>query len=122
MLRPSLVRLRRARSATSVTLAALFLGCQDSPPLSPDDGGATVNAAAARVKGKITFGRSTDIYVMSPDGTGEIRLTTSGGEEAPTLSPSGRQIAFVSQRDGNAEIYTMNADGTGGTAVPPRST
>ena len=28
------------------------------------------------------------------------------------LSPDGRQIAFMSARDGNPEIYVMNADGS----------
>ena len=32
----------------------------------------------------------------------------------PAYSPEGRQIAFTTDRDGNAEIYVMNAnDGTG---------
>jgi len=35
----------------------------------------------------------------------------------PAFSPDGSRIAFVSQRDGNAEIYIMNADGTGSTRV-----
>lgn len=35
----------------------------------------------------------------------------------PAFSPDGSRIAFVSQRDGNAEIYVMNADGTGATRV-----
>ena len=30
----------------------------------------------------------------------------------PTWSPDGKKIAFVSERDGNKEIYVMNADGT----------
>jgi TolB protein len=29
----------------------------------------------------------------------------------PRWSPNGKQIAFVSERDGNFEIYVMNADG-----------
>ena len=28
-------------------------------------------------------------------------------------SPDGTKIAFASDRDGNSEIYAMNADGTG---------
>ena len=31
----------------------------------------------------------------------------------PTWSPDGTKIAFVSDRDGDMEIYTMNTDGTG---------
>jgi Tol biopolymer transport system component len=32
--------------------------------------------------------------------------------QSPTVSPDGRSIAFVSTRDGNQEIYTMNLDGS----------
>jgi len=35
----------------------------------------------------------------------------------PTFSPDGSRIAFVSQRDGNPEIYVMNADGRGVTRI-----
>jgi TolB protein len=35
----------------------------------------------------------------------------------PAFSADGSRIAFVSQRDGNAEIYVMNADGTGATRL-----
>lgn len=35
----------------------------------------------------------------------------------PAFSPDGSRIAFVSQRDGNPEIYVMNADGTGVTRI-----
>jgi Tol biopolymer transport system component len=32
---------------------------------------------------------------------------------SPLWSPDGRKIAFVGDRDGNAEVYVMNADGSG---------
>jgi uncharacterized protein YjdB len=41
--------------------------------------------------------------------------TTSASD--PAFSPDGARIAFVSQRDGNAEVYIMNADGTGSTRI-----
>jgi TolB protein len=41
----------------------------------------------------------------------------TGSASDPAFSPDGSRIAFVSQRDGNAEIYVMNADGTGATRV-----
>ncbi|GEM_PF-558319 len=41
-----------------------------------------------------------------------LRLTDDReGNFEPRVSPDGRQIAFVSSRDGNAEIYVMTADG-----------
>ena len=49
---------------------------------------------------------------MNTDGSEQRRLTSEawGGEHA--WSPVGDKIAFVSRRDGNAEIYVMNADGS----------
>ena len=41
----------------------------------------------------------------------------TGSASDPAFSPDGSRIAFVSQRDGNAEIYVMNADGSGSTRV-----
>ncbi len=60
---------------------------------------------------------------MNTNGTGQTRLTTSPAWEAlPTWSPDGQRIAFVTDRDGNDEIYIMNADGTGLTRLTNNST
>lgn len=41
------------------------------------------------------------------------RLTDhSAGDYDPSWSPDGRRIVFTSTRDGNREIYSVNADGT----------
>ncbi|MDP2857243.1 MAG: zinc-ribbon domain-containing protein, partial [Bacillota bacterium] len=45
--------------------------------------------------------------------TATPRAAASPAAPAPTL-PSGR-LAFVSERDGNSDIYVMNADGSGQT-------
>jgi Tol biopolymer transport system component len=54
------------------------------------------------------------IWLMNPDGTALVRLSPVGVDDLyPTWSPDGTMIAFVSNVDGNQEIYVMNADGTG---------
>ena len=51
---------------------------------------------------------------MNGDGSSQVRLVQSSGEDfSPSLSPDGRQVAFVSTRDGNHEVYVVNVDGTG---------
>ena len=49
------------------------------------------------------------------------QLTRIGSDTAiatdPAFSADGSRIAYVSTRDGNAEIYVMNADGTGATRL-----
>ena len=42
---------------------------------------------------------------------------TPGDEHLPAFSPDGTKIAFTSPRDGNFEIYVMNADGS--APAPP---
>src|SRR2546428_1543415 len=70
----------------------------------------------------------TDIFVAEKNGRGRRNLTNSPGADfSPTWSPTGRQIAFVSDRAGNPQIYIMDADGSnvhrivseGGQAVSP---
>ncbi len=39
--------------------------------------------------------------------------STPGDVQTPAWSPDGRKLAFVSRRDGNSEIYVINADGSG---------
>jgi uncharacterized repeat protein (TIGR01451 family) len=57
------------------------------------------------------------ICIMNADGSGLVGLTQHGSDTSPAWSPDGRKIAFVSNRDGNREIYVMNADGSGQTRL-----
>jgi TolB protein len=40
-------------------------------------------------------------------------LTADDTDTAPAISPNGKQIVFMSRRDGNWNIYVVNNDGTG---------
>ena len=55
----------------------------------------------------------TDLDMTDLDMTDLARLTSSPGDDTrPSWSPDGARILFSSTRDGNEEIYVMNADGS----------
>lgn len=56
-----------------------------------------------------------DIWKSRSDGTEAVNLTpdSDANDALPDFSPDGERIVFRSTRDGNKEIYLMNADGTG---------
>jgi len=66
-------------------------------------------------------GKSSNVFTVKTDGSGQVQLThESGGtinDGADSWSPDGKKIAFVSNRGGDYQIWTMNADGTGSTQL-----
>ena len=75
-------------------------------------------SAQSPTHSKIVFTATRDgnaeIYMMNTDGTEQVRLTNHPGDDFdPTWSPTGKHIAFVSERDhaGLYDIYLMNANG-----------
>ena len=51
---------------------------------------------------------------MESDGSGQTRLTDHPAPDySPRWSPDGQHLLFISERDGNAEVYVMNTDGSG---------
>ena len=56
--------------------------------------------------------RAEMVYAVSIDGGMPVKLPVDRAGLA-SLSPDGTQIAFTSHRDGNAELYIINNDGSG---------
>ncbi len=79
---------------------------------------------------RLAFHVGRDVNVMNLDGTGLAELTTDPDNGMyPSWSPDSKKIAFMSWRDGQTEIYMMNADGsdqkrltrtTTGAVIDPR--
>jgi dipeptidyl aminopeptidase/acylaminoacyl peptidase len=80
------------------------------PQLSPD--GRTVLFVQTTTDGT-TGQRNADIYAVPADGSLPPRPLIAGdkSESTPRWSAGGRQIAFLSSRDGATQIYLADADG-----------
>jgi Tol biopolymer transport system component len=61
-------------------------------------------------------GLSSNVYTMRIDGTDLVQLTHDKGgtinDGADSWSPDGTKIAYVSNKTGTYQIWTMNADGS----------
>jgi len=56
----------------------------------------------------------SQISIANIDGSNVIKLTNDDTNNmSPKISPDGSQIAYLSNRDGNQEVYVMNIDGSG---------
>lgn len=75
------------------------------PVWSPD--GSRLLYSVYRDLGEVSWA-APEIWVMNADGTGRRSLAKGS---SPAWSPDGTQIAFESDRDGDLEIFVMDADG-----------
>jgi TolB protein len=54
----------------------------------------------------------TDLFISKLDGSGRQNITNNPAiDTSPTWSPSGKQIAFVSSREGAGQIFICDVDG-----------
>ncbi len=105
----------------SVNLGSVSLNCDPGatslPVTVPSGGSATVEFAVACVPPSIlAFLRTGEIYTTNSNLTALTRLT-DGESSKFGWSPDGGRIAFTSTRDGDPEIYVINADGTAQTRL-----
>jgi len=105
---------RATRASAKRGAAALLVG------MAVLSVGAVASAGSSPVTGqKMVFGSNRadgqrDLYVVNEDGSGEHRLTFDGNETVerqPVWSPDGTRIAYAALRDGNWDIYTIDANG-----------
>ena len=52
---------------------------------------------------------SLELFAMPREGGPRRQLTNNGSSNFPTLSPDGRTIAFISNRDGNTALWVIDA-------------
>ncbi|WP_158583566.1 S41 family peptidase [Salinisphaera sp. Q1T1-3] len=98
--------------------AALLWGCVGATAVAAPADGSAAQARAPANQGyyrepslwhdEIAFVAEGDIWLAGLNGRNVHRLTsTAGAEDTPFISPDGKQVAFVSDRDGPSEIYVM---------------
>ena len=90
-----------------------------SPAWAPD---------GQRIAAQIYLHDHSDIFLLDAGGNIQQRLTApassferAANNVAPTWSPDGRTILFLSDRAGAWRLYRMNADGTGQTRLLPQA-
>ena len=65
---------------------------------------------------------ASDIW-MVPTGSGApMQLTRSGHDSSPVWSPDGKQLAFLSAREGNSQVYLLSMEGGEARALTHLST
>ena len=69
-------------------------------------------------KGRFSKTVATQISIANIDGSNVIQLTNDDTNNFnPKISPDGTQIAYLSNRDGNQEVYVMNVDSSNQTRL-----
>ncbi|MDK2596649.1 TolB family protein [Pseudoalteromonas obscura] len=73
-------------------------------------------AASFLPDGKIIFqsnSKHSQLFIADIHGNNQVQLTdTNSSNRSPAVSPNGKYIAFLANRDGNQEVYVMNIDGS----------
>jgi len=93
----------------------------DGTALTPINNLSARHATASPDGTKILCVVNDQVTTVSPSGTNPQTLTNSGLNWNPRFSPDGTKIAFASNRDGDWELYVMNANGSNETRITNRA-
>lgn len=99
---------------TALMMLVALVGC---------GGGSTGDSAGTTAQERIVYSvYGAGLFLCAADGSNPTLLThtddpNGGYEDDPAWSPDGRKVAFVSVETGNADIFVINADGTGKTRL-----
>lgn len=102
---PILAQSKRAMTFDDV----MSLRVVSDPRISPD--GKQVAFVVTQADMKTNF-RNSDVWLVSTDGGEPRPMTVSPRrDDAPHWSPDSRRLAFISDRDGKAQVYVIAIDG-----------
>lgn len=90
----------------AVQTLAKFEGTNNTPRWCPDGQNLIFSLSMPR--------KTAELYMIPKSGKKPARLTNNDWNDlSPDVSPSGNQVAFVSDQVGTPQIYVMNIDGSG---------
>jgi TolB protein len=114
----------RAQSMPIITVSVILLiatslacGMAAKPVPVPTVNPLITPSVSVSGEGTLIFQSSRDgnseIYRVQADGTGLTNLTNDPGDDTFAVwSPDGKQIAFISDRSGQENLYVMDSDGS----------
>src|SRR3954464_12564355 len=105
----------RVLSIICVAVAAAVMAAPGAHPSWPG-----LNGWLSFSSNRFGTALSGDIFAMPSFGLPQTQLTEVRADDAQSAgSPDGRRIAFKSRRNGNNELYVMNAAGSDETRLTP---
>lgn len=78
---------------------------------------ATTAAEGSPAVNALNIRTDADIWIMDADGGNKRPLTTGGDARSQQWQSRGERVAYLSDRSGNREVWTVNRDGTGEVQV-----